>query len=197
MNQTETFKIRRVAVRSPLDGPIAAIAQRVGGSRSKEVERFIKFAIVGAVGAVIDSMTLVALQATILSPVEPHKDLKVATASTIAFLAAVCSNFFWNRYWTYPDSRSRSVRRQMAQFTIINLVGWLGRTIWIATAYAWLGVILMPIVLPEIQLFRPGYVPSVSAEAKLGTMAAWLIGVCVVMLWNFLANRYWTYNDVD
>jgi hypothetical protein len=54
----------------------------------------------------------------------------------------------------------------------------------------------MPILLPEIQLFRPGYVPSASAEAKLGTMAAWLIGVTVVMIWNFLANRYWTYNDV-
>jgi len=54
----------------------------------------------------------------------------------------------------------------------------------------------MPILLPEIQLLRPGYVPSVSAEAKLGTMAAWAIGVAVVMVWNFLANRLWTYNDV-
>jgi len=54
----------------------------------------------------------------------------------------------------------------------------------------------MPIFLPEIQLLRPGYVPSESAEAKLGTMVAWLIGVIIVMVWNFLANRYWTYNDV-
>lgn len=197
MSQIESVKIRRVAVRNPLDGPIAAIARRVGGQRSKEVERFIKFAIVGAIGAVIDSMTLLALQATILTPVEPNKDLKVAVASTIAFLAAVLSNFIWNRYWTYPDSRSRSMRRQMAQFTTINLIGWFGRTLWISTSYHWLGVLLMPILLPEIQVFRPGYVPSASAEAKLGTMAAWLVGVCVVMVWNFLANRYWTYNDVE
>lgn len=197
MSQTNSIKIRRVAVRNPLDGPISAVAQRVGGNRSKEVERFIKFAIVGAFGAVIDSMTLLILQATTLIPVEPNKDLKVAVASTIAFLAAVLSNFIWNRYWTYPDSRSRSMRRQMVQFTSINLIGWLGRTVWISTSYHWLGALLMPYALPEIQIFRPGYVPSPSAEAKLGTMAAWLVGVCVVMVWNFLANRYWTYNDVD
>lgn len=197
MSQTDSFEIRRIAIRNPLDRPILAVAQRFGGKRSKEVERFIKFAIVGAIGAVIDSMSLFILQATILAPVDPNKDLKVAVASTIAFFAAVTSNFLWNRYWTYPDSRSRSMRRQMAQFTFINLVGWIGRTVWISTAYKWLGAALMPILLPEIQMIRPGYIPSESAEAKLGTMAAWLIGVCVVMVWNFLANRYWTYNDVE
>ncbi len=55
----------------------------------------------------------------------------------------------------------------------------------------------MPAALPFIQIFRPGYVPSPVGEAKLGTMAAWVIGVIVVMLWNFFANRYWTYNDCD
>lgn len=197
MSQTESMKIRRVAVRNPLDAPIAAVARRVGGNRPKEVERFIKFAIVGAFGAVVDFGTLFILQATVLVPLEPYKDLKVAAATTIAFLAAVLSNFTWNRYWTYPDSRSRSMRRQMVQFTIINLVGWLGRTLWVSTSYHWLGALLMPVLLPEIQIFRPGYVPSASAEAKLGTMAALVIGVSVIMVWNFLANRYWTYNDVE
>lgn len=195
MTQINTIKIRKIGVRNPLDAPIAAIANRFG-SRSKEVERFIKFAIVGAIGAVIDAGTLFLLQWTILAPVEPNKDIKVWIASTIAFLAAVISNFTWNRYWTYPDSRSRPIRRQLVQFATINVIGWIGRSIWVTTAYAWLGALLMPLVLPEIQIFRPGYVPSVSAEAKLGTMAAWLIGVVIVMVWNFLANRYWTYNDV-
>jgi len=194
MNQS--LKIRRIAVRNPLDAPIQSIATRVGGSKAKELERFIKFAIVGGLGAVIDAGTLFILQATILAPVEPDKGLKVAVASTIAFVMAVISNFIWNRYWTYPDSRSRSIRRQLVQFFGISFVGWLGRTIWISSAYHWLGVALMPLLLPEIQVFRPGYVPSESAEAKLGTMVAWLIGVIIVMIWNFLANRYWTYNDV-
>lgn len=189
-------KIRRVALRNPLDVPIQAVAGRFG-EKAREVERFLKFAIVGMIGAVIDFGTLFILQATVLAPVDPNKDLRVAVASSIAFVAAVTSNFFWNRYWTYPDSRTRSVRRQLVQFFGISLIGWLGRTVWISSSYRFLGTALMPLVLPEIQWFRPGYVPSASAEAKLGTMVAWFIGVIVVMIWNFLANRYWTYNDVD
>lgn len=197
MNQTTTTTVRRAAVRNLLDVPINMIAVRFGGSRSKEIERFLKFAVVGAFGAILDFGTLFVLQATILQPLDPHKDLKVAAAATIAFLVAVISNFTWNRLWTYPDSRSRSVRRQLAQFTFISVVGWLGRTAWISASYKALGAALMPIVLPEIQIFRPGYVPSASAEAKLGTLAAWAVGVIVVMVWNFFANRYWTYNDVE
>ncbi|MFN8529386.1 MAG: GtrA family protein [Anaerolineae bacterium] len=196
MGQTDTYELRRIVVRNPLDGIILAIARRFG-DKEKEVERFLKFAIVGAIGAVIDFTTLFVLQATLLSPVEPNKQLKVALATTVAFSAAVISNFIWNRIWTYPDSRSRSVRRQLAQFTLINLIGWIGRTVWVSSAYHWLGITLMPLLLPEIQLLRPGYIPSESAEAKLGTMAAWLIGVIIIMIWNYTANRLWTYNDVN
>lgn len=198
MSQTHTAKIRRIAVRNPLDAPIVSLASRVGGEKSKEVERFLKFAVVGLIGAVIDSATLFILQWTVLPPtLQEPIDINVAIAQTIAFVAAILSNFTWNRLWTYPDSRSRSMRRQMVQFALISLIGWLGRTVWITLAHQPLGNLLMPILLPEIQVFRPGYVPSPTGEAKLGTMAAWLIGVAIVMVWNFLANRYWTYNDVD
>jgi putative flippase GtrA len=190
MNQSPTMS--SVRMRNPLDWIILAVASRFG-SRSKEVERFLKFAFVGAVGAIIDFGTLFILQATILPPVN---DLNVVLASTIAFIAAIASNFTWNRLWTYPDSRSRSMRHQMALFFFISAIGWIVRTVWIKTAYLPLGHTLMPIVLPEIQAFRPGYIPSPSGEAKLGTMIAQLVGVIVVMIWNFIANRLWTYNDV-
>jgi putative flippase GtrA len=196
MTPSESLKIRRVFTRNPIDTGVVALASRFG-SRSREAERFLKFALVGFLGAVIDAGTLFMLQATVLAPVEPNIGFKVALASSIAFFLAVCSNFYWNRVWTYPDSRSRSVRRQLAQFTMISVVGWLGRTVWISLSYRWLGEVFMPVFLPEIQLIRPGYVPSVSAEAKLGTMIAWGIGVIIVLIWNFLANRYWTYGDVD
>lgn len=195
MSQASTVPLRKVVIRNPLDVPIAAIANRFG-DRSKDVERFLKFAIVGALGAVIDFTTLIVLQATILPPIEPNKNLKISLAITIAFVAAVLSNFIWNRFWTYPDSRSRSLRRQLVQFAGISFVGWFVRTLWVNAAFQPLGALLMPLLLPEIQLFRPGYVPSASAQDKVGTMAALLIGVVIVMVWNFLANRYWTYSDV-
>ncbi len=197
MNQSSTIKVKRVAVRNPLDRPIYAIANRVGGSKAKEVERFLKFATVGTMGAIIDSCTLIILQATILPPTLQTPDWNVAIASSIAFVAAISSNFVWNRLWTYPDSRSRSWRRQMMQFAGISFIGWVGRTIWITAAHDAVGQTLMPVLLPLIQLQRPGYLPTPSGEAKLGSMATWLVGVIVVMIWNFIANRLWTYNDVE
>lgn len=193
--QNQDMTVRRIEFRNPLDAPIEAVASRFG-EKSKEVERFLKFAIVGAFGFVVDFSTVFILQATILQPLPPNADAKVAIASTIAFIAAIISNFTWNRLWTYPDSRSRSMRRQLAQFALINVVGWLGRTLWITLAHEPIGKFLMPLLLPEIHVFRPGYIPSPSAEAKLGTMVCLVTGVVVVMVWNFLANRYWTYNDV-
>jgi putative flippase GtrA len=44
---------------------------------------------------------------------------------------------------------------------------------------------------------QPGYVESPETVGKIGTVAAQFIALWVVMLWNFFANRYWTYNDVD
>jgi putative flippase GtrA len=194
MNQANTLSsTEKRSVRNPLDIFIIAIARRFG-SRSKEVERFLKFAIVGALGAFIDFGLVFILQATIFPPAN---DLNVIIATTLGFVSAVLSNFTWNRFWTYPDSRTRPIKKQLTQFAFINTVGWTMRTIWVKTVYLTLGHFLMPIMLPVIQIFRAGYTPTEHGEAKLGTMSALLMGVVVVMVWNFFANRYWTYNDVD
>lgn len=181
-------------LRNPLDVVILAIAGRFG-EKAKEVERFLKFAVVGVVGAMVDFGTVTLLQATVLPPIEGT--LNVAAAAAIAFSAAIVNNFLWNRYWTYPDSRSRSLRRQLAQFTAISLVGLTGRTIFIQWAHNGLGKVVMPIVLPVVQNIRPGYIPSETASNKLGTYVAMSIAIVVVMFWNFFVNRYITYNDVD
>ncbi len=197
MSRSDVMKTASTMSRNPLDGAILAVSARFG-DKSKEVERFLKFAVVGVIGAIIDSGTLILLQATVLPPtLQEPVDWNVAVAQTIAFVAAILSNFTWNRLWTYPDSRSRSMRRQLALFTFISLVGWVARTIWITTAHQAVGAFMMPILLPEIQLFRPGYIPTAVAISKLGTMVTWLVGVVVVMIWNFVANRLWTYNDVE
>ena len=185
--------------RNPLDIPILAIASRFG-EKSKEVERFLKFVVVGVIGFIVDFGTVTILQATILPPTSKTGERIIANvilATTIAFIAALISNFTWNRIWTYPDSRSRSARHQLFLFGFISMVGYLGRTIWITTAYHFLGVLFMPAFLPLVRVFRTAYVPTLAADDKLGTMIAMVIGVVVVTFWNFFANRRWTYNDVD
>src|SRR5688572_21218260 len=119
---------------NPLDRFIVFIATYFG-EHSKEVERFLRFSVVGTIGAIVDFGTLNVLQLTLLSPINPHQELKIILASALAFCAAVSSNFIWNRYWTYPDSRSRSVRRQLAQFFMINAAGLVFRVVFVALTF--------------------------------------------------------------
>jgi len=81
----------------------------------KEGERFFKFLIVGAVGFVVDAGMLFVCTSLLIIP-----DL---IAQAVSFAAAVTSNFTWNRYWTYPDSRTKPIRRQLTQFFLVNLAG--------------------------------------------------------------------------
>ena len=178
------------AVKMPVDGIYRAIAMRFGGSKAVEIERFLKFATVGLLGAVVDLGTLNLLQRTILPPVT---DINVAITVTTSFTLAVIHNFLWNRYWTYPDSRSRSIRRQLSQFAIVSVIGWLARTTWITLSYVALG----GLVVSAIQSLNADYTASVELANNLGTNLATFIGIFFVMIWNFAANRLWTYNDVD
>lgn len=187
---------RHHQVTTPLDRFIVMLSLRLGGDRAKEYERFIKFAVVGLLGFVIDAGTVLVLQNTILPPVNELGEAlatNVALTQSIAFFLAVCSNFVWNRLWTYPDSRSQSAQRQLTQFVIVSVIGWVIRTIWIALSYEPLGR-FSTAVLSQI---GADYAPALVDQHKIGTMIALFFGVIAVMFWNFLANRYWTYNDVD
>ncbi len=148
----------------------------------------------GISGAIIDIGLVYFLQAAVLPPVN---SLNVIIVTAIAFCTAVFSNFIWTRLWVYPDSRSRSFRRQLALFAFISTVGGVGRTLWITLSHSLIGTLMLPYALPFIRIIRPHYEPGPLASEKLGTLIALLIAMVVVMVWNFLANRYWTYNDVE
>ncbi|MYD11386.1 MAG: GtrA family protein [Chloroflexi bacterium] len=187
---------RHHKVTTPLDRFILSLSLRIGGDKAKEYERFIKFAFVGVLGFVIDAGTVLVLQNTILPPVNALGEAlatNVTLTQSIAFVLAVCSNFVWNRLWTYPDSRSHSAQRQLTQFVIVSVIGWVIRTIWIAVSYEPFGRISTSI----LSQLGPDYAPALIDQHKIGAMIALFFGVIAVMFWNFLANRYWTYNDVD
>lgn len=191
------YILRIVALPWQILNRVIEIVANQFGNKSKEVERFLKFVVVGIIGAIVDFGTLFILQATVLAPNNPNKSLKVILATSIAFLAAVFSNFLWNRFWTYPDSRSRSIRRQLAQFSFINAVGWSMRTVWISLMFIPIGNMVTPFFVATMMRFSPEYVQTLETSAKVGTFSAQLIALGFVMIWNFFANRYWTYNDVD
>ena len=175
---------------TPVDGLIAALSQKIGRGKAKEVERFIKFAFVGTLGFLIDIATVIFLQNSLLPP---ENDQNVLLANSIAFVLAVCSNFIWNRVWTYPDSRSYSVRRQLTQFALVSVIGLVIRNLWINGTYEQLGQLSTTILKSANFSYAPGLID----QNKLGTTIALVFGVLIVMVWNFVANRFWTYSDVE
>lgn len=176
-------------LRLPIDGLIEWVADKVGGSKSKEVVRFLKFACVGLLGAIIDLGVSNVLFATILPPSDSVGEvilINTLIAATISFTAAILSNFFWNRYWTYPDSRSRPLMQQLILFAFICTVGWIGRTIWLSFATK---------PLTEFVAGVSSFEPDIAGRA--GASLAIFMGIFVVMIWNFVVNRLWTFNDID
>ena len=146
---------------------------------SQERTRFLRFAVVGAIGAVVDFGTFNLLTHVLhLNPV---------VASVFSFAAAVISNFLWNRFWTYPDSRSKNVGRQIAQFGLVSVIGLGIRTPLFA--------LLKNVLVYELDLLMPK--DFIVDSTFLGRNMALAIAILVVMMWNFFANRMWTYNDVQ
>lgn len=175
------------------------------GVNTKEAERFIKFLFVGALGFVVDfgvyNLLLTPMDNLLapgtavdqflislgLSAAWVEGTLPALLAGTISFIAAIMSNFTLNRYWTYPDSRSKPIVRQFFQFFLVSISGI---------------IIRLPIIglthLPFTRLAEAIF-PMFTADLvqRIGDNLALALSVLVVLFWNFFVNRYWTYSDVD
>ncbi|NDJ86329.1 MAG: GtrA family protein [Chloroflexi bacterium] len=171
-----------------IDRAILAVAARFG-AKAKEIERFLKFAVVGILGAIIDFSVLNLLQSTVLPPSGPNEALYVRLATGTAFVAAVSSNFIWNRYWTYPDSRSRPLLLQLGQFFLVNTLAVVFRLVFVGLTYHAFGSFVQDLTN------NPGW--DEETVNQLGTNIAQAIAMVIAMFWNFFINRYWTYGDVQ
>jgi len=147
-------------------------------SDDKERTRFLKFATVGAIGSVVD-IGLANLLTHLFH-------MRLVLAGSISFFCAVVSNFTLNRYWTYPDSRSRPLLHQLGMFSLVNSIG-------------------IAIRIPILHFVEPFMARefeslvhlSHAAAESLAKNATLVLAIGVVMIWNFFVNRYWTYNDVE
>lgn len=136
-------------------------------SRPKEFNRFAKFALVGALGALIDF--------GLLNLMRQVFGWDLLWANTFSVCVAMISNFIWNRYWTFPESRSRKKRTQLPQFVLVNLIGLLINNVIVVGIDALL-------------------VSHVGEPWSYNIAKAFAIGV--VLFWNFGANRLWTYRGL-
>jgi len=132
-----------------------------------EVVHFIKFGMVGTLGAVIDFAVLNFFILVVGWP-------KV-WANTISFSAAVLSNFTWNRLWNFPESRQRPIATQLPQFALVNVIG--------------LGINQVVFLSLDHFVFTPMF-------GLLGYNLAKAVAILVVLFWNYGINRIWTYKGL-
>jgi putative flippase GtrA len=146
-------------------------------SNKQERIRFLKFSFVGVTGTIVDF--------GIMNLANLVFHLPLVWAQAISFSAGVVNNFLWNRYWTYPESRSQNAKRQLAKFSLINIVGILVRT----PLISWLNSLILRLLeRVEMKLLIEKFV--------LSQNLALTISIAVILFWNFFANRLWTYRDI-
>lgn len=153
-------------------------------ANQKDFVRFIKFSVIGALGAVIDFGLLNLL----VQSADFHKLL----ANTCSFTAAVISNFIWNRLWVYPETQGEPLRKQFAQFIVVSMAGLAINTVIFYGSDRWLlgeaGLLSGPAGALALAIGM--------AHFDLAYNGAKVIATGVVLFWNFFVNRFWTFSHV-
>ncbi|MBI5032526.1 MAG: GtrA family protein [Chloroflexi bacterium] len=134
-----------------------------------EMNRFLKFALVGTLGAVVDFSVLNLLVLFFGMPKE--------YANLISVTCAIFSNFTWNRLWTFPESRDHPVHISFGKFALVNLAG--------------LAINQFVFVMTDSLIFEEIFPHPI--DYNLAKVTA----VVVVLFWNFFANRRWTYREIE
>ena len=139
-----------------------------------EFKRFIRFGIVGIIGSVVDFGVFNLLASVLGFP--------AIWSSVVSFSLAVVNNYIWNRLWTFPETRNRPVAKQLTKFVLVSLVGLAIRT----PLFAGMEKLLVPLA--------ERLIPNFLTPTIVGHNIALAIAIGVVMLWNYIANRIWTFN---
>ena len=133
----------------------------------KEFSRFVKFSVVGALGATIDFGLLNLMRGVF--------GWHLLWANTFSVSVAIVSNFIWNRFWTFPESRNRKKRKQLPQFAIVNFVG----------------LIINNLIVVGVDSMLVSYIGE-----PWSYNIAKAIAIGIVLFWNFGVNRLWTYRGL-
>ena len=142
-------------------------------------QRFLKFALVGVSGTVVDFGFFNLFSVLI--------GLPVILSSILSFSIAVFNNFYWNRVWTYPESKNASLADQLTKFGIVSVLGLIIRT----PLFAF-------IEKPVIQIAQTFFSSILPIDPVIiGHNLALAAVIIVVLFWNYFINRIWTYKDLD
>lgn len=133
----------------------------------QEVTRFTRFLTVGAVGTLLDFSILTLLKLA---------GMPTLLANSLSFTAGLLNNFTWNRLWTFGDTAKTDWRKQLAQFTLVSLVG----------------LVLNNLIVLSLE----GVLGNLLGQPAWGYLPAKVVATGVVVFWNYFANRTWTFKNI-
>lgn len=86
-------------------------------------------------------------------------------AKALSFIIAAINNYIWNRVWTF-ESHQKKVALEFSKFFVVSLIG-LG-----------FNTLIMYLVVEKL---------------KFNDFWGLILATAAVMLWNFFANKFWTF----
>ena len=132
-------------------------------------QQFVKFCLIGASSAVID----IGISLLLISKL----GMFWAAANTLSFMVAVTNGYFWNSLWTFRGMGTDRRHTQYLKFLAVNVVG-LG-----------LNLLIMGAIILLLTGHVGGTPPRPIWAAAKGT------AILLVAIWNFLANKRWTFAE--
>lgn len=151
------------------------MASQPGILQRRGVRQFVKFCIIGFSSMILDVLVAYLLTFGHGAHLNPY------LARTISFTVAVTNGYLWNTLWTFRGSGSGKHHEQYARFVAVNIVG-LG-----------LNILIMTVVF---RLLSGHSMPAkLRMEDRIPWACAMAPAIAIVAIWNFLANKYWTYRQ--
>jgi len=132
---------------------------RIGLRHGANWLQLVRFGLVGASGYVLN----LAVYALCVHPL----GIDYRVSATIAFLAAVSNNFWWNRHWTFKAGDGHA-GFQAVRFFVVSVLAFL-----------------FSLAMLELLISGVG-VPKVAAQA---------ISIAAAMPLNFLGNKMWSFGQ--
>lgn len=134
------------------------------------IRQFAKFCIIGFSSLLID--------AGISAALTYGAHLNPSLAKALSFLVAATNGFFWNSRWTFRGMGGDKLHQMYLKFLTVNGIGFvLNLTIFKTVLFLFTGKFF-------------GQVKPLFLHFIVATLTA---AVCV-SVWNFLANKKWTFN---
>ena len=130
-------------------------------------KQFVKFAVVGAIGTLVN---LAVLKLTLLLWGQFNESAPFAVeafASGLAFAVAVVNNYLLNRWWTFRSSGTMGT--EFLKFLVVSVAG---------------------LALNELVFW------AFRAQLDLHVMLSQLLAIACVLPFNFIVNKLWSFRGL-